>query len=95
MCANVKSHTQQYSVLLHCSVAVHEEPPHITAGTANCRCLASKQCCHPSTIATCRRSCVSVSKVCGSSRCTLTSSHGTDRTADVVHVGLNSHREDG
>jgi len=48
--ANGKSHTQQYSVLLHRSVAVLEEPPHITAGTVNWRCLASKQCCHPSTV---------------------------------------------
>jgi len=69
--ANGKSHTKKYSVLLHRSVAVHKEPPHITAGTATCRCPASKQCCHPSTVATWHSSGVSISIVCGCSRCTF------------------------
>ena len=41
------------------------------ARIANWRYLASKQCCHPSTVATCSLSCVSVSTVCGCSRCTF------------------------
>jgi len=35
----------------------------------NWRCLASDQCCHLSTVATCPRSCALVSLDCGCSRC--------------------------